>query len=178
MPCHAHLLTDLLRREWGFEGIVVSDYEGVVGLHAAHHTAASRAEAGIQALQAGLDVELPNGGALRAALSDGRLTDDQLDEAVRRVLRLKIELGLFEKPYVEAAAAGRRVRQPASVALSRQAAEQGVVLLKNDGALPLGADVRKVALLGPVRDRVPLGGYTFRTRWASSWRSRSPRCTA
>ena len=159
--CNRWLLTDLLRGEWGFDGIVVSDYGGVWGLHAAHRVAADHAEASKLALESGMDVELPDGGhELLGLAQSGRLSVEVLDRAVMRVLRLKFELGLFDQPYVDPDTADRLVRRPESISLSLEAARQSIALLKNDNyVLPLSRKLRKIALFGPTKDIVSLGDY-------------------
>ena len=109
MGASRELLTDLLRGEIGFDGVVVSDYFTVATLASYHHVAADESEAARLALEAGIDVELPAlhcyGEPLRAAIADGRVPMYLVDDAVRRVLRMKLELGLFDRPYVDASAA-------------------------------------------------------------------------
>ncbi len=163
-----YLLTEVLRGELGFDGLVVSDYMAVANLATHHHTAASKSEAGLQALLAGIDLELPAtdcyGPGLLAALQEGRLDPARLDEAVRRVLRLKFALGLFEQPYVDERAAAVAFDTPADRALAREIARQSLVLLKNDGpVLPLRRDLRSLAVIGPAAHRVRLlhGDYHY-----------------
>jgi beta-glucosidase len=99
------ILTDILRHELGFAGLVVSDYEAVSMIHNFHHIAADKAAAARLALEAGIDVELPTvscfGDPLRSALEAGKLSIETVDQAVRRHLQVKFELGLFEHPYVD-----------------------------------------------------------------------------
>jgi beta-glucosidase len=159
LPCtaSAEILTSLLRDDLGFDGVVVSDYWAVVHLETFHHVASSPADAGRQALEAGVDVELP-------ALDRFRhLTDEAtIDRAVRRVLAQKFALGLFDNPYVDVAAAPLAFDPPADRALARRAAAESLVLLTNDGTLPITAG-RRVALLGPAADdrRLLLGDYNY-----------------
>lgn len=150
IPMHAHrrLLTDVLKREWGFDGVVVGDAEGVANL-VPHGVASDVADAVRQSYAAGLDVEM--GGAPLALTADdlapGRLDPARIDDAVRRVLRMKEALGLFENPYVDPTA---EITAPDadSRALVRAAAARGSVLLHNDGILPLG-EPRRLLLTGP-----------------------------
>ena len=161
--CNKELLTGVLRDEWGFKGFVVSDLESIDGLVGSHRVAASRQEAGEMALEAGVDVDL---GAhcyaeLKESVEKGRLPMKTLDQAVRRVLVRKFEAGLFDHPYVDEAAAAGLVRTPEHVEVAAQAAREGVVLLKNEGVLPLAPGTR-IALIGPNADNQynQLGDYT------------------
>ena len=166
VPCTAnrHLLTEVLRGEWGFErGFVVSDLFSIDGIRGTHHTASSHQDAAVQALLAGVDVDL--GGncypRLIEAVRTGKVSEEAVNQAVRRVLRLKFELGLFEHPYVDAKAAASGVNNNQAVAATWRAALQSITLLKNDGILPLGKD-RTVAVIGPNADNIynMLGDYT------------------
>ena len=166
MPCTSNkqLLTDILRGEWGFNrGFVVSDLFSIDGLKGTHRTAASSQDAAIQALLAGVDVDLGGNcyAQLVEAVRSGKVDEAALDQAVRRVLRLKFEMGLFERPYVDSKAAGNEVNNPNAIALARQVAQQSITLLKNDGILPLSKD-KKVAVIGPNADNIynMLGDYT------------------
>ena len=166
VPCTSNrqLLTDVLRDEWKFDrGIVVSDLFSIDGLRGTHRTALSQQDAAIQALLAGVDVDLggncyPN---LVDAVKNGMITEDVLNQAVRRVLRLKFEMGLFEHPYIDAKAAAKEVNNANAITAARQAAQQSITLLKNDGILPLSKD-KKVAVIGPNADNIynMLGDYT------------------
>lgn len=163
--CHAsrHLLTTVLRDEWGFDGIVVADYVGVSLLYKHHGLAADQAEAAALAFAAGLDVELPGDDCarhLRSALDRGLIDMDTIDTAVRRVLTEKVRVGLFETPYADEGAI--RLQAPESVALARQVAREAVTILDNDGTLPLARD-RTIALIGPTADDplALLGDYSF-----------------
>ena len=166
VPCTSNkeLLTDVLRGQWGFDrGIVVSDLFSIDGLKGTHHTAANGQDAAIQALLAGVDVDL--GGNCYAKLVDavkqGKVSEEAVNMAVQRVLNLKFEMGLFENPYVNAKTALKEVHNEAAVATTRQVARESITLLKNDGILPLGKDM-KVAVVGPNADNVynMLGDYT------------------
>ena len=151
VPCTSNrqLLTDVLRGEWLFDrGIVVSDLFSIDGLKGTHHTAANYQEAAMQALLAGVDVDL--GGNcyydLIEAVKNGKVKEAAIDQAVKRVLRLKFEMGLFENPYVNARTAQREVHATAAVTVARQAALES----------------KKVAVIGPNADNVynMLGDYT------------------
>jgi beta-glucosidase len=164
VPSHANrwLLRDLLRGEWGFSGMVVSDYFGVAELERKHHVVADLHAAGRKALEAGVDLELPEAEGFPTLIDDvgaGRVPLALVDQAVSHVLRTKFLLGLFERPYTDAAPAPER---PADRALARRAAEEAIVLLKNDGGLlPLDpARVKSIAVIGPNAAVCRLGGYT------------------
>jgi len=168
VPTHADpsLLTDLLRGRWGFDGVVVADYFGVAFLEVLHGLAGDLADAAGQALAAGVDVELPSGNAflepLRRAVEDGRVPIEIVDRAVERVLRQKERLGLLDATFDEAPPTGVDLDSPAHRDAARALAERSVVLLRNDGALPL-APTAKVALIGPNADRSAalFGCYSF-----------------
>ena len=166
VPCTSNrqLLTDMLRGEWGFDrGFVVSDLFSIDGLKGTHRTAANSREAAIQALLAGVDVDLGGNcfARLVEAVKNGKISEEALDQAVSRVLSLKFEMGLFEHPYVDAKTASKEVHTVAAVATARQVAREYITLLKNDGTLPLNKDI-KVAVVGPNADNVynMLGDYT------------------
>jgi beta-xylosidase len=165
------LLTHLLRDVWGFTGTVVSDYFGVSFLEIQHGIAGSPAEAAALALAAGLDVELPAvrcyGEPLLAAVRDGLVDEALVDRAATRVLTQKCELGLLDPDWSPMPPALREsgavdFDPPAGQAIARQLAEESVVLLANDGALPLRSDAR-IAVVGPLADDLSgmFGCYTF-----------------
>jgi beta-glucosidase len=165
VPSHENrwLLTDLLRGEWGFRGPVVSDYFGIAELERKHHVVPDLATAGRVALEAGVDIELPESEGYKtlvADLSAKRITQAALDQAVGRVLRVKFLLGLFEQPYVTTTTP--EAERPADRALARRAAEEAIVLLKNESELlPLDpARLKSIAVIGPNADVCRLGGYS------------------
>jgi beta-glucosidase len=165
IPSHANhwLLGDVLRGEWGFHGLVVSDYFGVKELEQKHHVVADLTAAGRKAIEAGVDLEVPEAeGYARFVeeLQAGRVPMSSVDRAVTNVLRAKLLLGLFEHPYT--AAAVPEAERPADRALARRAADESIILLKNDGALlPLDpARWRSIAVVGPNAATVRLGGYS------------------
>jgi beta-glucosidase len=167
IPCSADrwLLTDVLRKEWGFKGFVVSDYGSVSGIWNMHHTAATKKEAAKQALEAGLDVELPSvniyGEPLLQAAKEGFVSEKTIDESVSRVLRAKFRLGLFENPYVVPADAAKVNDSQEHRGLALQSARESIVLLKNkDNLLPLAKNIKAIAVIGPNADVVRLGGYS------------------
>ncbi|TYL52693.1 beta-glucosidase family protein [Agromyces mariniharenae] len=177
----ASILTELLRDVWGFTGTVVADYFSVAFLQTLHGTAGSLADAAAAALEAGIDVELPTvhafGAPLLEAVADGRLDEAVLDRALRRVLAQKLELGLLDAEWdaMPPALAGRAddidavrgtvdLDPPVNRALAAEIAERAIVLLRNDGTLPLTAP-RRIAVIGPTaHDRFAvLGCYAFPT---------------
>ncbi|MFJ2443471.1 MULTISPECIES: beta-glucosidase [unclassified Streptomyces] len=177
------LLTGLLRDAWGFQGTVVADYFGIAFLKTLHHVAADWGDAATTALTAGVDVELPTAKTFRAPLRDavrsGQLPEEVVDRALRRVLTQKAQLGLLDPGWsaVPSALAGADTADPragerlrgtvtldsaAHRAISRRLAERSVILLRNDGTLPLAAPAR-IALIGPQGDTptAVLGCYSF-----------------
>jgi beta-glucosidase len=178
VPCMAshELLTEILRDEWGFEGVVVADYDGINELILSHRVTDDQAVAAAMTLRAGLDQELPRtlayGEPLRRALDEGLVDEATLDLAVMRVLRLKFELGLFESPYTEPA--GASVDQAPERALALESARKSLVLLENDGTLPLASDLGRVALIGPSADdaRNQLGDYAHQLHVETLLRNR------
>jgi beta-glucosidase len=167
VPSHVNrwLLEDILRREWGFDGLVVSDYYGIEQLRTRHHVAADGADAGRQALDAGVDLELPDPNGfpeLVALVKSGRISESAIDRPVARVLRAKFLAGLFERPLVDADRAESAANTPAHQALALDAARKSIVLLKNEGRiLPLDrARVKTLAVIGPNAKGMHLGGYS------------------
>ncbi len=171
LPCGGsrEILDDLLRCELGFEGTVVADYFAVLLLVVSHRVAEGKADAAQMALEAGLDVELPASDCypeLAERVRSGQLAEAVVDRSVRRVLATKLELGLFERPTVDAQRAAAPYQTQESRALSRELARQSLVLLKNEGdLLPLDPGVGRVAVLGPCADDVRLlqGDYHYPT---------------
>ncbi|MBQ6315991.1 MAG: glycoside hydrolase family 3 C-terminal domain-containing protein [Oscillospiraceae bacterium] len=178
MPCYdslngepvsasKELLTGLLREEMGFDGLCVSDYGAVGNAHSVQHIGESFAEAGYRCMEAGMDMELPSttgwNEELKAMFQSGEADITVLDRAVLRVLEAKFRMGLFEHPY---ALQGEELREAFSDSAEREislrSARESLVLLKNDGALPLKKTVKKIALIGPHADcaRKFFGGYT------------------
>ncbi len=152
--CDPHLLTDVLRGDLGFTGFVVSDWEGVSESVAWGYNA-TPAEAARRSLAAGNDMEMVSStyrDTLKAEINAGRVTLATLDEAVRRVLRVKFQLGLFEHPFTPALEPEKTFLQPDAVALAREAVARSAVLLQNPGVLPLAKDVQHLALIGPLGD--------------------------
>lgn len=165
LHAHRHLLGEVLRRRWGFEGIIISDYSDIARLHGLHRVAADPHHAALLALAAGVDLDLPIGASyqlLGEALRRHPEAQADLDDAVRRVLILKSKLGLFERPYVEEERALRTVRCAAHRQLALEAAEQSCVLLENRGpVLPLSpARTPRLAVIGPNAHPGHIGTYS------------------
>lgn len=167
VPSHSNgkMLNGILRGEWGFDGLLVSDYFAINELVTRHNLADNRKDAALIAFKAGVDVETPDADSypyLIDWVKEGKLTTAQIDTAVARVLREKFTMGLFENPYVETKGVDEFVGNAKHRALSQQAAEKTIVLLKNDkNILPL--DVKKlksIAVIGPHVNETLLGGYS------------------
>jgi len=155
MTAHIPLLRDWLRGEMGFDGVIVSDYNAIAEL-IKHGVAADLADAAVLALKAGVDIDMMADAyrkGLPIALEQGRVTIEEIDASVRRVLRLKEQLGLFDDPYRR----GTTAESPAAVAerraLAREVAGKAVVMLKNErDALPLRAAAKALCVVGPLAD--------------------------
>jgi len=160
------IMTDLLRGSLGFDGLVVSDYNAISMLQSFHHVATDLGKAAALALRAGIDMELPSrtcyGEPLRAALENGDVSEEDINTAVGRVLQAKLELGLFENPYVDEGAVEACFETAPQRGLAGEAARQSMVLLKNDGVLPL-AKPRTIAVIGPNAhsSRNLIGDYSY-----------------
>ncbi len=158
-----HTLTDILRKEWGFRGFVVSDWRGVAE-QIDWGFAANDSEAAAFALNAGTDMEMVSDtySTIPGQLKSGSISPETLDEAVRRVLRVKFQVGLFDRPYTDPAAFLPAILRPDAMQLARECAARSAVLLKNKGALPLSRNLSKVALIGPFGNdaREMLGCWT------------------
>lgn len=159
-----YLLTDVLRRQMGFDGFVISDQAATGGATVLHLTEASTPEAAQHAFAAGLDVvfqaEWGQHRPYLEAFRRGLIPDSTIDRSVRRVLRAKFELGLFEHPYVGLDSAATSSRDAGHRALAREAARQSIVLLRNQGVLPLDSAIGSVALIGTDAREARLGGYS------------------
>jgi beta-glucosidase-like glycosyl hydrolase len=167
VPSHANrwLLDDVLRKEWGFTGLIVSDYYGIEQLASRHRVATDRADAARQALDAGIDIELPDPAGypeLLAMVKSGRISESALTTPVSRVLRAKFLAGLFETPYADPAEAERLANSADHQAAALDAARRSLVLLKNaNNLLPLDRSrIKTLAVIGPNAKGVHLGGYS------------------
>ena len=167
IPSHSnkHLLTDILREEWGFRGVIVSDYFGIAELIRVHHVAANNDVAARMALDAGVDIELPFPDAfpgLVQQVHNGTVTEEAVTRAAASVLRAKFLAGLFDDPYVDPAYAEKITNSPEHQKLALQAARETITLLKNENnLLPLDvAKYKHIAVIGPNAHDVHLGGYS------------------
>ena len=173
IPCGAseNLLRKILREEWGFNGIVVSDYFAINSLMEYHKVASNKEEAAIKALKAGIDVELPSfncyNAPLKSAIENKNIPLKFLDDAVKNILRLKFEMGLFENPFVKEENIPDNLDTPEDRKLAYEIAKKSIVLLKNEGIVPLKkhSNIKKVAVIGPNANsaRNLTGDYTYLT---------------
>lgn len=168
VPSHVNkwLLGDVLRGEWGFDGAVVSDYYAIEDLFRLHKIAVDLPDAARQALAAGVDSDLPSGAAyttLVKSVRTGKVPEAAVDAAVKRMLRIKFLAGLFENPFATMKAT-TITNNAAAIAMARRTADKSLILLKNDGVLPLsmpaaGAPKPTIAVIGPNAAVARLGGY-------------------
>jgi beta-glucosidase len=172
VPSHnsTWLLQDILRKEWGFKGAIVSDYNAVVELFGRHKVAIDKKDAAKKALLTGVTTETPDPDCyplLKEVFTNNELPISVLDSAVALVLRQKFALGLFENPYNDVAKAVRTVGAPSSIPVALQAAEEAIVLLKNDNNLaPINIEKYKtIAVIGPNANKTLLGGYSDEPRY-------------
>ena len=167
IPNHSnkHLMLDVLRGEWGFTGLITSDYFGPNELRTVHHIVANNEDAARIAFESGVDVELPfqqTYGTLVDQVKSGRISESAIDRSVVRVLRAKFLAGMFEDPYSNADYAAKITNSPEHQLLALKAAHESVILLKNDGnLLPLTkGKYKKIAVIGPNAAELHLGGYS------------------
>lgn len=166
IPSHGNgwLLNDVLRGEWGFKGGVVSDYWGIDDMQRLHFVEPTLESAAVRALKSGVDFDLPDGNTFKLlpeALARGDVTMEEIDTAVRRMLEIKFLSGMFENPYADADYAEAITDNEEARALALKAAHKSIVLLENDGILPLDASkLKRVAVIGPNAAEVRLGGYS------------------
>ena len=157
------VVLDLLRKQWGYKGMLVSDYYGVEQLANKHFVAHDNREAAKIAFNSGIQYEFPQANAYRylpGLLKEGKIKKADIDKAVSQVLELKFRLGLFENPYVDVDTAIKVTKDPASKKLALEAARESIVLLKNEKLLPLSkTKYEKIAVIGPCADYVSFGGY-------------------
>jgi beta-glucosidase len=167
IPSHSnkHLLLDILRHEWGFQGLITSDYFGPTELRTVHHIVATEDEAGRLAFESGVDVELPFNqayGSLIDQVKAGKVAEAAVDRSVSRVLKAKFMAGLFDDPYVNADYAEKITNNPEHQQLALKAAHEAIILLKNqDNLLPLAKNkYKRIAVIGPNAAELHLGGYS------------------
>ncbi|RYG05253.1 MAG: beta-glucosidase, partial [Chitinophagaceae bacterium] len=168
IPCTGNkfLYEDLLRNQWGFKGFVVSDLSSIEGIYFNHHVTPTRAGAAAMALNAGVDSDLGGNGYgkfLDSALATSLTDTVALNKAVRNVLRMKFELGLFENPYVDVSKVAGQINNKEHKEIAAQVARESVILLKNEkNVLPLSKNLKRIAVLGPNADNIynQLGDYT------------------
>lgn len=174
VPCAASeaLLVDILRREWGFGGIVVSDYFSIRQLETVHRIAPDGGEAAVLALKAGIDIELPGldcyARPLQEEVEKGKVPLALIDRAVSRILSMKFRLGLFEDPYVDPETAPCVIDTGKQRELALEAARKSIVLLKNEAdTLPLKKSTKSIAVIGPSANsqRNLMGDYSFPTSY-------------
>ena len=170
IPCGVskEILTDLLRDRLGFKGMVVSDYGTIETAHNYHHISETLQEAGVQALEAGLDVELSQtagyGENLIDAYHKGMIQEETIDRSVKRVLKKKFELGLFENPYGDVDKLEAVFNHSKNKEVAKKIACESIVMLKNEkNVLPLNKDIKSIAVIGPNADSVRnlLGDYSY-----------------
>ena len=168
VPMHSNqwLLSDVLRKEWDFEGYIFSDYTGIDMLQNFHHSAGSKKEAAIQALTAGVDLEAPSQyayGELKDLVESGQMEEELIDIAVRRILMAKFKAGLFDRPFIVSDTRADRIHTAEHIRLARTIAEESIVLLKNTaGILPINKNkVKSIAVIGPNADQVQFGDYSI-----------------
>ena len=145
------IMSDLLREEMKFDGVTVSDY-GSIGHLVDKKLTADMKDAGVRAFRAGMEVECPTGTAylqFEKALEEGKVSIEQIDDAVRHVLTVKFRLGLFENPYPQTDLLEEAFGNIANAEHSLKIARESTVLLKNDSILPLKKDIKKIAVIGP-----------------------------
>ena len=168
IPSHSNtwLLGDILRGEWNYQGAIVSDYFAIEEMVSRHKIAGDIPAAAVLAMEAGVDIDFPDGASYRNLpdlLAQGKVTTAQIDTAVERILTMKFNAGLFEQPFVTDTAPALASNGPEGVALAREAAAKSLILLKNDGVLPLAppedGEKPTIAVIGPNADVARLGGY-------------------
>jgi len=180
VPSHANkwLLQDVLRKEWGFDGLVVSDYFAITELNQREEAtsfflARDKSEAAVLAAQAGVNIELPDADCypeVPRLVQEGTLAESLIDQLVSPILKFKFQLGLYENPYVQIDAEQHKEILEKDRATALRAAQETITLLKNDhGTLPLRPDAKStLAVIGPNADRTLLGGYSGKPRYFTS----------
>ncbi len=167
IPGHAnkHLMEDVLRKQWGFDGFYISDWMDIERLVMMHGIAADTTEAVYKTIMAGMDMHMHGPGFMEALLQlvqEGKIEEKRIDQSVMRILEAKFRLGLFENPFIDVKAMGKNVFVPSHTQLSLKAAEESIVLLKNDGILPIATSkYKKILVTGPnANNQTILGDWT------------------
>ena len=162
VSANGKLLNDILKDEWGFDGYVVCDYGAVSLLNEGHYMAETHEDALAMSVNNGLDLELMNThDGLLDLVKSGKISEETINESVRRILKIKFELGLFEEPYVNEKKAAQVVRCDEHKELAEEAARKSMTLLKNDGILPLDVNkIKKIGIFGPGANQLCLGDYS------------------
>ncbi len=168
VPCTGDrwLLTDLLRDQWEFDGYTIADMGAIRMLSTCHFSTESPSASLQRAISAGVDMQFYDFPShvfrsdTKELVESGELDEPALDRAVRDILRLKFELGLFDNPYVDPTLAEKTIHSPEHQELALQAAREAVILLKNKGVLPLGEDIKRIAVVGPAGESTYTGGYS------------------
>lgn len=162
VSANGKLLNDILKDEWGFDGYVVCDYGAVSLINEGHYMAESHEDALAMSVNNGLDLELmTTHDGLLDLVKSGKISEEAINESVRRILKIKFELGLFEEPYVNEKNAAKVVRCEEHRELAEEAARKSMTLLKNDGILPLDVNkIKKIGIYGPGADQLCLGDYS------------------
>ncbi|MEO7563029.1 MAG: glycoside hydrolase family 3 N-terminal domain-containing protein [Ferruginibacter sp.] len=175
LPAHInkYLLTDILRTEWGFNGIIVSDYFALPDVNDLHKITASYDTAGLLAFKAGINLETPDPVGfknIKQLVTSGKISMKELDESVIKILIAKFRLGLFDDPYVDPDKAEQIVGSAQKRAIAYKAATEAMVLLKNENnILPLDkTKIKTIAFIGPNADKCLLGGYSSKPRFCAS----------
>ena len=162
IPCSSNhrLLTKILRDEWGFDGFAVSDYGGVDGVYSVHNLVDSECKAEAECIKAGLEINLPQSSyeKIKRAYVEGTITEEDIDRAVLRILTVKYDIGLMDNPFVDSDKADEIVRCAEHKSLALECARSSIVLLKNNGLLPLcRTDIKKLAVFGASAKDMPVG---------------------
>lgn len=166
IPAHSSkfLLDQVLRKEWGFKGYVFADYGGVPMLSYYQKIAKDWKEAAKIAINTGVDVDAPGGDSYRYLLEliqNGEVKEETLDESVKRVLRIKFMAGLFEKELPDIEYLKNNIHSEKAINLAREVVEESVILLKNNGILPLKNNINNIAVIGPNANQVQYGDYSY-----------------
>lgn len=165
IPCHMdeHLMTDILRNQWGFQGFYVSDWNDVERIYSVHHAAKDFKEATLFAVEAGLDMHMHGpqfGEYVLELVNEGKLPVERVDYACAKILEAKFRLGLFENPYVDLKSKESKIFTKEHQASSLEGARKAMTLLKNDGILPLSSSVKKIFVAGPnANNQTTLGDW-------------------